>query len=253
MENNVVDCYVGFLDILGFKNLIQKDNSYEQVDEIFKVLKSDQDSIVGFIEDNSYILNCDNEIDELKETLSVCKIYVMSDSIVISCFEHKDYSLEAVIYICLYFQIMLMKNDKMMFLRGAISRGSYFCDDTISYGKAMVDAYLIQENYAIYPRVIISGDLLNIKESNLLYDSQILHKDQEDKYHFIDYINIFKLMGENTDKLSLIINEMLDKYNERKIREKYIWLQKEFDRVINCSGPEYAIYWSNDSKFENLE
>ena len=44
--------------------------------------------------------------------------------------------------------------------RGAIAVGDYYCNNSIAFGKGMVDAYICQENYSIYPRIILSTDIV---------------------------------------------------------------------------------------------
>lgn len=44
--------------------------------------------------------------------------------------------------------------------RGGLSNGSYFLNDILIWGNALVQAVVIEEDKAIYPRVVLPEDLV---------------------------------------------------------------------------------------------
>ena len=85
----------------------------------------------------------------------------MSDSIVVSVPCESREALAVIIDICKEIQLMLYALDEPVFLRGAIAIGQFYLNQDVMFGQAMVDAYLAQEKYSIYPRIIIADSILN--------------------------------------------------------------------------------------------
>ena len=158
----------------------------------------------------------------------------MSDSIVVSTPAYHPESLAVVIDICDVIQQKLLNLDNPILLRGAVAVGDFFSDGSILFGKGLVDAYLAQERYAIYPRIIISNEISVGRRFSI--DGEELPKD-EDKYYRIDsierYLNVKNASCwadiENTEKyekLKMLIDNNLNNYNDEHIRQKYLWLEK---------------------------
>ena len=230
------ECYVAFLDILGFKDLINTQN-FEKILEIFKAVSGDSvTSEYGF--KLAFCKATDDEPDEngqYNNTLLKANVYAMSDSIVVSVPCASPYSLEVLIDVCLFLQVRLYEFDGPVLLRGAVAKGMYFCDKSVAFGKGMVDAYLYQENYSIYPRIILSQNLID-ELSFVGYKGIKVVQDQRDSYWYIDcmsdYLSESKEDDAKCQKFRQMINEYINGYYSAQIREKYFWLDREYKRIV---------------------
>ncbi len=173
--------YVAFLDILGFKEMINT-SAFDKIFNIFQLnICSDEYKKAFSKAFNENDDNCE-DLKAYNEALQNAMIYTMSDSIVISTDSEKPMALEVIIDACLYVQTMLYTFDTPILLRGAIAVGDYYCNNSIAFGKGMVDAYICQENYSIYPRIILSTDIVK-KLSDSSYKEDKLCLDDDGYYH----------------------------------------------------------------------
>ena len=173
------DSIVVFIDVLGSSEQIKKypeealnaiHDAYDDALEAFRII--------------------------LKNVEVPPKIRIFSDNIVISC-ACTDGTFNLYLYIivvlCAVFQENLLKYN--ILVRGGITRGDFFSDDIMIWGKALVDAYELERAIAIYPRIVIhpqvileSGVFANRGEA---VDKDILpwiHQDQDGLY-YVDYLN----------------------------------------------------------------
>lgn len=225
--------YVAFLDILGFKEMINT-NAFDKIFNIFQLnICSDEYRKAFSKAFNEEDDNC-KDLKAYNEALQNVMIYTMSDSIVISTDAEKSMALEVIIDACLYVQTMLYTFDTPVLLRGAIAVGDYYCNNSIAFGKGMVDAYICQENYSIYPRIILSTDIVK-RLSDSSYKDDKLHLD-EDGYYYVDcmkeYLDGKSENSEECMKFQKVIRKYLDGYYDAKPRQKYRWLSDEYDRVV---------------------
>ena len=225
--------YVAFLDILGFKEMINT-SAFDKIFNIFQLnICSDEYKKAFSKAFNENDDNCE-DLKAYNEALQNAMIYTMSDSLVISTDSEKPMALEVIIDACLYVQTMLYTFDTPILLRGAIAVGDYYCNNSIAFGKGMVDAYICQENYSIYPRIILSTDIVK-KLSDSSYKEDKLCLD-DDGYYYIDcvkeYLDGKSESSEECVKFQKIIRKYLDGYYDTKLREKYRWLSDEYDRVV---------------------
>ena len=240
------ESYVAFLDILGFKDLIQTED-FDRILDVFKHIAdlSDLETVLHRAVDED-----DKSEEALKfraynVALSGLRIYAMSDSIVISSESGIDYSLDVLIDAVIMLQNRLYELDKPVLLRGAVSKGNYYCDKSVAFGKGMVDAYLYQEHYSRYPRIIVSKDLsqevtdktyISSNDYNeIAEDSGKLFLDEDDYYH-IDALKEFLAGKKHEDpeckKFKSLIDKYLNGYYDEGIREKYRWLNDDYLRVV---------------------
>lgn len=233
---------VAFLDILGFKKLINDKDFSDifviQIDN--KVIAESGAKGILYREkanDEHASIKGNPKYDEKRmrynDTLESAFIHIMSDSIVVAAKDNCPEALAVVIDICDLIQKQMLYNDEPVLLRGAIAVGDLYIKDNIVFGKGLVDAYLAQEKYAVYPRVIIANDI--IKERIVSIDSDHDLPQDEDKYYRIDsierFLNVEKAnswseIEESNEyrRLKKLTEKMLDKYNEDRVRQKYIWI-----------------------------
>lgn len=255
--------FVAFLDILGFKYIINT-KEFEDVQRIFSSIIDSNASVKNLNKTGEIDVSVQNkkELENYNEALFNAKIYIMSDSIVIAVRCDCSGSLAAVINICNMIQQQLYKLETPVLLRGAIAKGSFYmgslndsCSkNTLVFGKGLVDAYLAQENYAVYPRVIVSQEVMTGYKTSIT-PNNMLPVDEDDGYHYLDtlseylipadfdsgndenrqgdleYFNQKFVSSDSYKSINKLINDKLMCYNDVNLRKKYIWLAREIERI----------------------
>ena len=134
-----------------------------------------------------------------------------------------------------------------LFVRGAITIGSFVINSTFVYGEALVNAYRLENLSAIYPRIIIDQRLINFFQ-DLPENEQFLVKNicdtDFDGERFLSIFNgsfefykpkekkkIIETIGKN------ISAELLKNNSNAKNRQKYYWLMKKFNMF--CENSEF--------------
>lgn len=138
--------------------------------------------------------------------------------------------------ICLIIQKELLQNDHIL-LRGSITKGDVFYDDEIIFGAGIVKAY-INEERAVYPRIIIAKELVDeyvnrVGTSRITYITDFLLKD-DDGLFFISYFL------ENLDVKEWIKEKLSKEQIYGSIREKYIWLDKWINMADDVLKQRYS-------------
>ncbi len=245
--------FIAFLDVLGFKSLVfsKKVGDKRKIEEYFKNIKN----VITMLEG---IKN--------KQRL---KAIIISDSVILSIPFGEDsddriYNLRHICVAIAKIQYALSKNN--IWLRGAISTGdSYFNhDENLVVGPAYVNAYLLEKDLSIFPRVILdnkiigelkresSQEIIDIINNNDFSDwnTDILYnwnkKGQgnmplkQDVPLFIDY---FSPLLKNLRESNTVINNIGKKiYSDNSIYPKYRWvvdyLISHCNDLMQRSNPE---------------
>ncbi len=212
------DYYVAFLDILGFKNLIQG----QYGDSSSLIVKSKLDFL--------------SEIGEHFKRFDA-NVMLMSDSIVVSL--KKQVSNALFKFLLVVAEINGMLNGSL--LRGAISFGELYHKKSVVFGPAFIKAYQLQEYTAIYPRIIIKPSDIKLicdisEENKQIMDSYFLL--DEDNEIFFDYLSLLRdaerlhIEFALSSVVSGVTNAVLINFlsaqsvlNE-KIVQKYEWILK---------------------------
>lgn len=235
MENKMEEIkfenyFVAFLDVLGFKNMINNND----VTKISIYLNRSQIKI--------------NSINS-SATKQKIKILVMSDSIVLAIPTgnegEKIHNLRQLCIAVIALQQYLIESD--IFLRGAISEGDLYINlpNNQIVGKALTKAYELESKFAKYPRVILDNEIINsmnyIASQELItavnqcnnkdafsYGNEILYDWykygntlEKDMPLFIDYLNSpFKA------KFNDVCKSIQTNAANIHVYEKYLWLAK---------------------------
>ena len=216
---------VAFLDLLGITEKIMS-----LVDGSEKEIISTMEKIKGIVE---------IEIQSLPDENSISMLYI-SDSFIFVC--NKEL-LPHFLRILSNIQMRILVECRTM-LRGALEYGDVIIRDEGRQiiGPAYIDAYLKQEKYAIYPRIIIGNsvvDLINsLAES---YEKIIISSDRETS---LDYVDVYmELEQKNKRDLTTrlrregIFTYLCDGYKEfnakdkSSVRAKYAWT---INYLIDC-------------------
>ena len=145
------ECFVAFLDILGFKNKVfETKNNKSLLNHLIETLRF-----------NQYFTTSDNKKINDGRKIAI-RSYFFSDSFVFFMKEN-DKDLPHLFLIIRYLQDRFWESD--LCLRGAITKGNMYWpedkNENIILGPAMIDAYKLESQIAIYPRIILSDSLVD--------------------------------------------------------------------------------------------
>ncbi len=211
-ELKLNNCIVAFIDILGATNAIQN-NAQESLNIVHDAYT---ESIKVF-----------KKLFKGKRIKPMIKIF--SDNIVIAANREGESGHGAFLAVCMMSAIIHLECLKRKLLtRGAISSGSFFCDDTMVWGTGLVCSYLLENKTAIYPRIIIDPKLigdLNIALEGEKYHSNKWLKQDEDGLYFVHYYND---CVSNKEYLLLLLLEIVElkiiEYTDKiEICQKWLW------------------------------
>jgi len=249
---------IGFVDILGFKDMVHKYDSGAEPDLL--------DNLIEIINSAGIFLKLKHSTpssDKLNNWKEKFEVKVFSDCFCLSIpLEFENFTFEENVTLFYQylsgFQILLL--EKGYLIRGGLTIGSYYSDDNLIFSGGLVEAYELESEYAKMPRIIVSDKFLSkLKEKNfsnsnymLLCDKcsifinpfnhKLINSDFCDKMvsEFVDTIGIlgsldksFREMDEEDKQKTIkeiltIVNEKIEKFKfDVKVTKKYVWL-KEF-------------------------
>lgn len=128
------------------------------------------------------------------------------------------------------YQILLLKNGFLC--RGGIALNKHYSKSGFIFSPALIEAYKVESEKAIYPRIVISEDLIDF-----LYPSKVMPNilcKEYDGLYFINYIT--NELDEETHQvlLSLIDNCITNK--NPSIAQKGLWLAGYSDVVYQTQS-----------------
>ena len=226
------DRIVCFLDILGFadhiRDTIRQDGS-EDEDRI--------KNIAAAFEIIRYLLDIDKP--EKREGKEVTQF---SDSIVISFPIGEESGVFHALLEILWVQINLVL--RTMLCRGAVSKGKLIHTEKMLYGPAFIDAYRLESNAALYPRVILDESIVEIgtlaharhhREGNERQSIMSLLCRDSDGMYYINYITGAQSELDDPEldypNYLYVLRNIIAKgisNQDPSIRVKYLWLKERF-------------------------
>ena len=251
------DRAVAFVDILGFKDLINQtlDNNGNEIEEKTQKLNA-------FFEEIGREF-CSEERWPGHNNVFTRVVTYFSDSIIFSV---KGDEKDAVIRLLDYIHYLLITGIKYEILfRGGITYGKVFHNEKRIFGPAMNSAYNLENQIAKMPRIVIDNEVIRQTfinrgpqadvEDVKKYLTSFINKDV-DGYFYIDYfnniINEFELpyekhlYSENIKKIILknenIINDIMDRKLKKTLKQKNLWLKKKFNSMIKEQRSNFSNY-----------
>ena len=222
MSNNYA--YVALLDVLSYKNKLQADNNSAKED--FK------NSLMSAL---SPTLNSINQ--------SIFNIRAISDTIIISCNSHDK--IEEFIKILARIFIDFLK--QKLFIRGGVSYGRHFYNNNLTYSNAIVTAHELENQQAVYPRILIDKNIIEMHAVGNAFQTKIIGRDYFAKQNGKYFINIIKFI-DSWDELYYLAKETylsdkaeLDRsesaFSKHQWFENYLFSQSKFDP--SCTVAEF--------------
>ena len=217
------DCYIAFIDILGFKEMINN-RPFEEIHRMYRRrMKMPMDF---FSHDGKPVLDM-NDVH----------MKVMSDSVCFFVDRTITNSLVGLVATCLYFQVDLLRQSKPVLSRGAITLGEIYADGDIIFGPGFVKAYLMEEKSAHYPRIIMTRETIDAaREQTAPAEVDYLPRHtflDFDEFYTIVYCKIlegFDSTGEDCANLLGYLNQTLATSTDSSIRKKNLYLKKSLLR-----------------------
>lgn len=204
MKNNYEKKIVAFIDILGFKYIVENTNKAFSIIEIIGNIKKSKKEMI-------------REISEEE-----IEITWFSDCIVISA-PQSIYYLQLLLQILQEIQCELIQVG--ILLRGGISMGDCFHKNEKLFGPAMNRAYELESKIAIVPRIVLSKELIDYINKCGLEDE----KSQDSKYnydlefyHEDDINDITERYVDDETTSSVIYRELIVKDSDNYFHVNYI-------------------------------
>jgi hypothetical protein len=194
--------YLAFIDVLGFSKMVEHDcNGPGDNQKFFEKLLAINKTITSLQSDGYKI-----------ESIQ------FSDSTIIFTKFDKN-KLKPFVEVVRKYQQLLFHEG--LLCRGAISHGKHYHENGFIFSQALVDAYRLEQGAAIYPRIIVSNDLIDLllPGKNVVEELGLLRS--KDGYYFVDYIKSVPI--EIVKKFIDVENRNIEKYDLRT-KEKIFWI-----------------------------
>lgn len=151
---------MGIVDILGFKNFVQK----EKENSVKTVIEAIRDSIM---------------LNKMAISTTV-KYAILSDTIIVYSENVDSDNVFYVIHALGNLQLELLRH--RFLCRGALVTAENYINNDIIVSEALIKAHLIEEKIAIYPRIIIDEEVIKIikpqiDSGKIMNDKKYLTKD----------------------------------------------------------------------------
>ena len=220
------ECYIAFLDLLGFKALIEdEESSCEKIAELFDEI--DKESQIIITKEKRPLM----DFAELQKKIMSDTICLYVDSAVVN-------SLAGLIATCNYLQVRLLGRETPILMRGAIIKGEIYAKGDITFGPGVSKAYLLEEKTAKYPRVILTKKLIDEWKTHDSHGKKSVdtytYRDF-DAFYATDYLLLFygACGGKKSWKeFEEFLQRKLDTEENPSIREKYLYIERDIPRVM---------------------
>lgn len=244
-EYKLQNYYLAYFDVLGYKAFFNEEESDHQ-----KFLKD----ILGTLD---YVKSQVNEFSSFSSRIGL-RVYSDNFLLYIKAEGQQDKlyedfnALVALTSVVALIQVKILEQYCIL-LRGGITKGEFYVDENIIFGKGLIQAVEIESKRAIYPRVAIDVDSFCLKNYDSLWKSLI--KKDDDGIYFVGYFSINHYLavglGNPIEIIQTLRKQIIfltnkyckygslsreDKINQRsKLIEKYLWVLNKFNDFCNDS------------------
>jgi hypothetical protein len=239
------DRVLAFIDVLGFSEAVKNTIKNDTEDE------TETNKIDNLIKNLQWDLNFDK--DEEGKHFNSKVVSQFSDSLIISYLMTEEAGIFKILLDLLYICATALYNGFL--LRGAVVCDKVYHIEKKVFGPALVKAYEMEKNLAIYPRIILDDNIISIamtyhlkdhdSETEINHINELILKDF-DGLNYINYFDAieseldagFEEMPEYLDNLRNIIKKMeeIDKFS---VKSKYLWLKEKYNFVITNYKKNY--------------
>jgi hypothetical protein len=266
---------VGFLDILGYKQLVTRmidedgfikyfdDSMYEITINLLTILQSS--SLPDNLVDEAYFKN-------IVQTIKVRCIYdnvifLLPLSDVTSSSREFDknttikHHIEAFFYVLAMFSTIFMSKISH-FLRGGISIGSHYESERDNYlfifSEAHNQAVYLERDKDKYPRILLDDRLRkDLIKMSFPYMDKFFYKDEYgldcfDIYSIFGVFDKRKIIQTLTEIRESLIYHMEKNFTDKDILSKLIYFAKYHNRKVSSDGLNFPDLAINVNEFEKI-
>ncbi|WP_162613983.1 hypothetical protein [Flavonifractor sp. An10] len=186
----------------------------------------------------TYYFETLKNLNERTRKITDCNITQFSDSIIFSLSLNKE-NYRKLITILAEYQLQLLYNS--ILCRGAIAYGKHYKENDFMFSQALIEAYQLELNDAIYPRIIVSQNLFEFFKPDVGVNSLEHVLKENDGFWFIDYLGIA-----DKDTAQYQLKKLNDGLNTENlhIKEKYYWLYRyweyTFGEKLSFAFPQFS-------------
>lgn len=210
---------VAFIDLLGFSSMVAHDCETPNGEQ-------------KFIES---LYDCHMETRRLKVDHPDLQLIQFSDSVVFALPYSIDNYISIVSMISDY-QYNLLK--KGILCRGGVSYGKHFFTEDFLFSNGMIEAYRLESQVALSPRVVISNDLYELVKPKLeAQGASVPLLFEQDGLRFIHYLTE-RDSSETWEAISTVVPSELS--TSSSIRSKQIWLIDYYN--YSFSTDKHVVY-----------
>ncbi len=215
--------YIAYIDILGTKKIVENDENDIYLNKL-----------------NNIVHNALHDLDSFKKSFKKqFFIKIFSDNILFAIKVEENDQEESVKVLALLQLVGHLQNrilQKGYFARGAITKGDFYIDEKglFVHGKALIDAVSLEENNAIYPRVILHPNIEILHEPLTLKDN--------DGFYFVN--NYHCAVTAILIITKPILLEKLEEFkDDLKTRQKILWyISYHNEHAKYVSAKEHPIF-----------
>jgi hypothetical protein len=232
-----------FIDILGFSQILKNKSANSKLElEFLHDFSKKTDLAYSAI---SNIVKRKIKTGEEAHILESYSMRRFTDNILIGCPIVKKsklrgkFELDTILLNISTYQFLMAANG--YFTRGGLSIGNLYMDENTIFGYPIVEAYKIESEVALNPRIVLSADVMKLiltvfkeksEQENFYFHNQILL--DEDGNFFVNYLSS-SIFEENDEAEAIqlienykenIIKGMADNRKNERVHSKYVWLAR---------------------------
>jgi hypothetical protein len=259
---------VAFVDILGFADLVRR----SATDTSFLARLSQALRIVEF-QGRAWAAQSASAGAGTTPEDTDFRSQVFSDCIVLS----QRGKMAAPMFISVA-QLAMALLDLGVLVRGGITEGSLYHDDTIVFGPALIDAYHLESKAARFPRVLVSDEVIATSRQNLVkftdrgpegayFASEFLRRDSDRLFH-VDHLTTALLspgsvIGADEPELrrriqragAMALSEFSEAGRSTDVRAKWGWFLDYFNdfariRTSHLSELKVEVLTTDDDEMD---
>lgn len=215
--------YVAYIDILGTRIITKNDKNDTYLNDI-----------------NNIVHNALHDLDASEESFkNKLFIKIFSDNVLFAIKvdeNEQDEAKKVLILLHLAGHLQTRILQKGYFARGAITKGEFFIgeNELFVHGKALVDAVTLEEDNAIYPRIILHPDIKYRHEPLTLKDNDGFY--YVNNYHFTATAILIIAKP-------ILLSKLNEAKNDLKIRQKILWyISYHNEHAKYVSAKEHPVF-----------
>lgn len=229
MKHKLEEYVVAFIDILGSSKKI-KENGEKSLNTVHNVYQNAMARCEALFDNES--------INNLKP-----KIRIFSDNIVVAVPTNQNGDFSAFIAVAILSGLIQHEFLQYKYLvRGGIAIGDFFVDDTMLWGKALLDAYYIENNVSVYPRIVVHPETVAKLHLATNEKRQKWIQQDADGLFFVDYMQKTAFKDFYIELLIHRINEceeLLEEATDIKSKPKVLWHNTYLNSKLDIYSPDY--------------